>query len=126
MERGALFRHFCVSKVITTGYAHKSGVIFHFFPTAFKQTKKKIKALRPEMTKIASRRSCLNFNIGVIGIFFLCFTGFPFPASSMFHSMPVQQMSKERLQRCLSDSMAETSQVSKLSSVITPACSLSG
>ena len=52
-ERGALFRHFCVSKVITTAHAHKSGVIFHFFPRAFKQ--KKIKALRPKMTKIASR-----------------------------------------------------------------------
>ena len=53
-ERGALFRHFCVSKVITTAHAHKSGVIFHFFPRAFKQ-KKKIKALRPKMTKIASK-----------------------------------------------------------------------
>ena len=52
-ERGAPFRHFCVSKVITTAHAHKSGVIFHFFPRAFKQ--KKIKALRPKMTKIASR-----------------------------------------------------------------------
>ena len=30
-ERGALFRHFCVSKVITTAHAHKSGVIFYFF-----------------------------------------------------------------------------------------------
>ena len=29
-ERGALFRHFCVSKVIATAHAHKSGVIFHF------------------------------------------------------------------------------------------------
>ena len=52
-EWGALFRHFCVSKVITTAHAHKSGVIFHFFPRAFKQ--KKVKALRPKMTKIASR-----------------------------------------------------------------------
>ena len=56
-ERGALFRHFCVSKVITTAHAHKSGVIFHFFPRAFKQ--KKIKALRPKMTKIASRGGVL-------------------------------------------------------------------
>ena len=31
---------------------------FSFFPRAFKQ--KKIKALRPKMTKIASRGSCLN------------------------------------------------------------------
>ena len=38
-ERGALFRHFCVSKVITTAHAHKSGVNFHFFPRAFKQKK---------------------------------------------------------------------------------------
>ena len=34
----------------------KSGIIFHFFLRAFKQ--KKIKALRPKMTKIASRGSC--------------------------------------------------------------------
>ena len=40
-------------KVITTAHAHKSGVIFHFFPRAFKQ--EKINALRPKMTKIASR-----------------------------------------------------------------------
>ena len=52
-EREALFRHFCASKVITTADAHKSGVICHFFPRAFKQ--KKVKALRPKMTKIASR-----------------------------------------------------------------------
>ena len=39
--------------MITTAHAHKSGVIFHIFPRAFK--KKKIKALRPKMTKIASR-----------------------------------------------------------------------
>ena len=38
-EWGALFRHFCVSQVITTAHAHKSGVIFHFFPRAFKQKK---------------------------------------------------------------------------------------
>ena len=45
--------------MIPTAHAHKSGVIFHFFPRAFKQ--KKIKALRPKMTKIASRGgSCLN------------------------------------------------------------------
>ena len=30
-ERGALSRHFCVFKVITTAHAHNSGVIFHFF-----------------------------------------------------------------------------------------------
>ena len=30
-ERGALFRHFCVSKAITSAHAHKSGVIFIFF-----------------------------------------------------------------------------------------------
>ena len=41
-ERGALFRHFCVSKVITTAHAHKSGVIFHFFSKSF-QTKKKLR-----------------------------------------------------------------------------------
>ena len=38
-ERGALFWHFCVSKVITTAHAHKSGVTFHIFPRAFKQKK---------------------------------------------------------------------------------------
>ena len=53
MERGALFRHFCVSKVITTAHAHQSGVIIHFFQEL--SNKKKIKALRPKMTKIASR-----------------------------------------------------------------------
>ena len=53
-ERGALFRHFCVSKVITTAHAHKSGVIFHFFSKSF-QKKKKIKAIRPKTTKIASK-----------------------------------------------------------------------
>ena len=52
------FNIFCVSKVITTAHAHKSGVIFHIFPRAFKQ--KKIKALWPKMTKIASRGSCLK------------------------------------------------------------------
>ena len=31
MERGAPFRHFCVSKVITTAHAHKSDVVFYFF-----------------------------------------------------------------------------------------------
>ena len=36
-KRGAFFRHFCVSKVITTAHAHKSGVIFHIFSTPFKQ-----------------------------------------------------------------------------------------
>ena len=39
--------------MITTAHAHKSGVIFHLFPRAFKQ--KKIQALRPKMTKIALR-----------------------------------------------------------------------
>ena len=29
-EQGAIFRHFCVSKVITTAHAHKSGVILHY------------------------------------------------------------------------------------------------
>ena len=38
-ERGALFRHFCVSKVITTAHAHKSGVIFHFFQDLSNQKK---------------------------------------------------------------------------------------
>ena len=58
-ERGALFRNFGVSKVITTAHTHKSGVIFHIFPRAFKQ-KKKIQALRPKMTKVTSRGSCLK------------------------------------------------------------------
>ena len=52
MERGALFRHFCVSKVITTALAHESGVIFHFFQEL--SNKQKSKAPRPKMTKIAS------------------------------------------------------------------------
>ena len=61
MERGALFRHFCVSKVITTAHAHKSGVIFHFFQEL--SNKKKIKDLRPKMTKIASRGPALTFTL---------------------------------------------------------------
>ena len=56
-ERGALFRHFCVSKVITTAHAHKSGVIFHFFQEL---SNKKIKALRPKMTENSLKGgSCL-------------------------------------------------------------------
>ena len=41
-ERGALFWHFCVSQVITTAHAHKSGVIFLFFSRAFKPKKIKL------------------------------------------------------------------------------------
>ena len=41
-ERGALFRHFCVSKVITTVHAHKSSVIFHFFSKSFQTKQKKL------------------------------------------------------------------------------------
>ena len=43
--------------VITTVHTHKSGVIFHTFPPASNKTKIK---LRPKMTKIASRESCLE------------------------------------------------------------------
>ena len=57
-ERGALFRHFFVSKVITTAHAHKSGVIFHVFQEL--QTKKS-KALRPKMTEITSRGPALRW-----------------------------------------------------------------
>ena len=63
-ELGALFRHFRVSRVITTAHAHKSGVIFHISKSF--QTKKKIKALRPKMTKIASRGSCLNLKKALV------------------------------------------------------------
>ena len=41
----------------------QKGVIFHFFSRAFKQ--KKIKALRPKMTKIASRGSCLRLPLTI-------------------------------------------------------------
>ena len=51
------FRHFWVSKVITTAHAHKSVFFFIFFQEL---SNKKIKALRPKMTKIASRGSCLK------------------------------------------------------------------
>ena len=75
-KQGALFRHFCVSKVITTAHAHKSlqgdhhwswacaqkWCQFSFFPRAFKQNKT-IKALRPKMTKIASRAPALEESI---------------------------------------------------------------
>ena len=63
-KRGAFFQHFCVSNVITTAHAHKSGVIFHILPRPFEQ--KRGKKLRPKMTEIASRGgsclkpSCLN------------------------------------------------------------------
>ena len=57
-ERGALFQHFCVPKVITTARAHKSGIIFHFFQELSN------KALRPKMTKIASTGSCLKSIVG--------------------------------------------------------------
>ena len=43
--------------MITTAQAHKSGVIF-FFSKSF-QTKR-LAELRPKMTKIASRGSCLK------------------------------------------------------------------
>ena len=52
MKRGAFFRHFCVSKLITTAHAPKSSVIYHFFQEL---SNKKVKALRPNMTKVASR-----------------------------------------------------------------------
>ena len=60
MKPAAPFRHFCISKVITTAHPHKSGVdvIFRIFPSAFKQ--KKIKDVRPNlMTKIAWRGGVL-------------------------------------------------------------------
>ena len=51
-KRGAFFRRFCVSKVITSVQAHKSGVIIHIFRRAFKQ---KMQGAVTKMTKIASR-----------------------------------------------------------------------
>ena len=68
MERGALFRPFCICKVITTAHAHKSGVIFHIFQEP--SNEKKIKALRPKMTKIATRGSCLNCSIAYLKILY--------------------------------------------------------
>ena len=66
---GARSPTFCVSKVITSAHAHKSGVIFHIFPRAFKQ--KKITALRPKMAKIASRGSYLKmFQLFGLHLFF--------------------------------------------------------
>ena len=50
--------------MITTAHAHKSGVIFYIFPRAFNQ-KKKINALRPKMTKIASGGPALR-NLGEV------------------------------------------------------------
>ena len=58
-KRGAFFRHFCVSMGITTAHAHKSGVVFIFFLDHSNKRKK----LRSKMTKIASRGSCLKFNL---------------------------------------------------------------
>ena len=54
-ERDAFFQHFWISKVITTAHAHRSSVIFHIFPRAFKQQQKKITELRPKMTELASK-----------------------------------------------------------------------
>ena len=59
-KKGALLRHFCVSNVITTAHAHKM-VSFSCFSTTFQI--KKIKKLRPKMTKIASIcKGVLPFN----------------------------------------------------------------
>ena len=58
-----VFDIFCVSKVITTAHAHKSDVVFIFSQELSKKKKKLLKALRPKMTKIASRGgggSCLK------------------------------------------------------------------
>ena len=57
------FRHFCVCKVITTAHAHESGVIFYIFEEL---SNKKIKALRPKMTKIASRGPALKWLLNVV------------------------------------------------------------
>ena len=51
--QGAIFRQFCVSKMIITAHAYKSGGIFHILLELW--TKQKIKALRPKMTKNATR-----------------------------------------------------------------------
>ena len=60
MARGALFGHFCVSRVITTAHAQKNGVIFHFFQDL---SNKKIKALRAKKTKIASMGPALSLSL---------------------------------------------------------------
>ena len=54
--------------MITTAHAQKSGAIFHFFQEL---SNKKIKALRPKMTKIASRGSCLKCEFALSSIKFL-------------------------------------------------------
>ena len=63
------FDIFASFKVITIAHAHKSGVIFHIFPRAFKQ--KKIKALLPKITKIASRWSCVERSLPPWAIFLI-------------------------------------------------------
>ena len=57
-KRGAFFRHFWVSKVITIAHAYKSGIIFHIFPWPFK--KKKLISYDQRWLKVASRGPALK------------------------------------------------------------------
>ena len=86
------FRLFYVSKVITTAHAHKSGVIFHIFQDLSN------KNLRPKMTKIASRGSCLNC---VCGHF--CYAHSP-PTGSVRGLAGKQKGKQKQRQSCQKDS----------------------
>ena len=58
-ERGALFRHFCLSNGTTTAHAYKSGEIFVLFQDL---SNKIIKA--PEMNRWKARHGCLSHGPG--------------------------------------------------------------
>ena len=81
-ERGAFFRHFCVSNVITADHTYTSGVRFHILPRAFKQ--KKIKELPPKMKNKASRGGVLRyFSLS------LYFSLYLYLSLSVSHSLPL-------------------------------------
>ena len=59
MKRDALFRTFCVYKVITAAHAHKSGVIFQSFLRPFKQKKLRSYDLEKKIIAVWKMESAL-------------------------------------------------------------------
>ena len=94
--------------MITTAHVHESGVIFHFLKSF--QTKKKIKAVRPKMTKIASRGSCLNPKLYPQNSHFLCSSSFF--VSVLFHPLPVSVNLPFLLVHCLYNNAETTGRLS--------------
>ena len=63
MERGAPFRYFCVSKVITTAYAHKSGsfsYIFIFCVGTNVGESKRVKHFESAVRRTSKRERCVK------------------------------------------------------------------